>query len=107
MNRVLPLLIALSAAASAASVTLQPGQTGQLGDRKITVLRVQDSRCAPGVQCIRAGELVAKVLMGEQGRFHFLTLQLPEEKNAVWRGVRLEQATFDKQPRLSFTDERR
>ncbi|AXG98100.1 hypothetical protein DVJ83_01780 [Deinococcus wulumuqiensis] len=100
-------MIALSAAASAVSVTLQPGQTGQLADKKITVLRVQDSRCAPGVQCIRAGELVAKVLMSEQGRCRFLTLQLPEEKNAEWRGVRLGQATFGKQPRLTFTDERR
>lgn len=98
-------LLTLSVSAAAASVTLQPGQTGPLADKKITVLRVQDSRCAPDVRCIRAGELVAKVLVSEQGRFRFLTLQLPEETNAVWRGVRLEQATFGQRPQLTFTDE--
>ena len=98
-------LLSLLASAGAASVTLHPGETGRLGPRQLTVLRVQDSRCAPGVQCVRAGELVAKVLVSEQGRLRFLTLQLPEENNAVWRGVRLEQATFGQRPQLTFTDE--
>lgn len=104
MKRMLPLLLAASSCASAASVTLHAGQTGQLGDQKITVLSVRDSRCQPGTQCIRAGEIVAKVLVSGR-KLRFLTLQFPEAKNAVWAGVRLSEATFERQPKLTFTDE--
>ena len=106
MKKLLPLLLGLSAAASAASVTLQPGQTGRLAGQKVTVLRVNDSRCQPGTQCIRAGELQARVLVSEKGRFRLLTLQFPEARNATWAGLRLSAATFDRLPKLTFTDER-
>ncbi|AAF11478.1 hypothetical protein E5E91_09910 [Deinococcus radiodurans R1 = ATCC 13939 = DSM 20539] len=106
MNKVLPLLLSLSAAASAASVTLQPGQTGRLAGQKVTVLRVNDSRCQPGTQCIRAGEIQARVLVAEKGRFRLLTLQFPEARNTPWAGLRLSAATFDRLPKLTFTDGR-
>ena len=105
MKTVFPLLFALSASASAASVTLAPGQTGNLAGQKITVLSVRDSRCQPGTQCIRAGEIVAKVLVSEKGKLRFLTLQFPAARNAAWAGLRLSGATFARQPKLTFTDE--
>ena len=72
----------------------------------ITVLRVNDSRCQPGTQCIRAGEIQARVLVAEKGRFRLLTLQFPEARNTPWAGLRMSAATFDRLPKLTFTDGR-
>lgn len=91
--------------ASAASVTLRAGQTGTLGERTLTVVRVQDSRCPPGKQCIWAGEIVAKVLVRSGSRVSFLTLKRPAGPEAVPGSLRLSEASFDRVPRLTFTDE--
>ena len=97
--------LATLSAASAARVTLTPGQTGLLGERKLTVLSVQDNRCPPAANCIRAGEIIVKLLATQGHKSSFVVLQLPAAKNSGWSGVRLDAATFDKQPRLTFTDE--
>lgn len=113
-----PLLLAACGAASAATLTLSPGQTGRLGDFTLTVLRVQDSRCRPDVQCIQAGELKASVLVSRGNRLALLRLVPPGSPSGFiplavwihdppwWRGLRLKEATFDQPPRLTFTDER-
>ncbi|WP_412026758.1 hypothetical protein [Deinococcus yunweiensis] len=94
MKRLLPLLLlACSSLASAATVTLSPGQTGRLGDQTVTLLRVQDSRCPINARCIRAGELTATVLVGQGRRLRLLTLQLPETTTSPWAGVGLTWAS--------------
>lgn len=110
-RRLLPLLLASLGAASAATLTLSPGQTGRLGDFTLTLLRVQDSRCRPGVQCIQAGELKASVLVRRGDRLALLHMTLPEPRVTSAIGgwflpVRLREATFERLPRLTFTDER-
>ncbi|MPY67115.1 hypothetical protein F8S09_10490 [Deinococcus sp. SDU3-2] len=103
------LLLALVGTASAATLQLQPGQTGRLGEFTLTVLRVQDSRCRPDVQCIQAGELRASVLVRRGDRFALLHMTLPEQGvTSVADGwdlpVRLREAAFGRLPRLTFTD---
>jgi len=105
----LPLLLAACGTASAATLTLLPGQTGRLGDFTLTVLRVQDSRCRPEVQCIRAGELQASVVVRRGQRLALLRMTLPEPlvTSAIdgwYLPVRLREATFDRPPRLTFWD---
>lgn len=101
MRFLIPLLF-LSAPATAANVTLQNGQTGTLGDQKLIVLSVKDSRCPINARCIRAGELVAKVLVSQGNRLRLLTLQFPEAPNTTWTGLRIsaatEKATTDHSP---------
>ena len=109
-----PLMLTLlltSPFASAASVTLQRGQTGTLGNQKVTVISVQDNRCPINARCIRAGELITKLLVKQNGKLHFLTLQLPEAPNTAWTGLRIAEApgkaTSDRTPvQITFTDVR-
>ncbi|WP_104989498.1 hypothetical protein [Deinococcus sp. NW-56] len=102
-------LLALAGTAGAATLQLQPGQTGRLGEFTLTVLRVQDSRCRPDVQCIQAGELRASVLVRRGDRLALLHMTLPEPRvtsaiDGWYLPVRLREATFERLPRLTFTD---
>ncbi|GHF76889.1 hypothetical protein [Deinococcus ficus] len=97
-------------AASAATLTLSAGQTGQLGDQRVTVVRVQDNRCPINARCIRAGELIVKVLVGQGRTLRFLTLELPAPQDAVWKGLRVlsapGRATNDRRPvPVTFSDQ--
>lgn len=99
-----------SSVASAASVTLQRGQTATLGHQTVTVVSVQDNRCPINARCVRAGELLAKVLVKHSGRLRFLTLQYPEAPSTAWPGLRISEApgraTDDRTPvQITFTDE--
>lgn len=111
MTRLISLLtLCTMSVASAASVTLAPGQTGRLGDRTITVLRVSDSRCPINARCIQAGELVASVLVGRGQTAQLLKLRLPGAPNTAWPGLRIAAATDieigKRQPlRITFSDE--
>ncbi len=102
----------LSAQASAASVSLQNGQTGQLGNQKIVVLSVKDSRCPMNARCIRAGELVATVLVSQDNHLRLVKLQTPEKPNTAWAGLRISEASQrlpdDKKTplKVTFSDER-
>lgn len=103
-----PLL--LLGTASAATVTLQAGQTGPLGGQTLTVLSVQDSRCPVDVQCVRAGEVRASVLVRQSGHLRLLRLQLPDGTGTDWAGVRLSAANPKTTParapaQLTFSDE--
>lgn len=76
MNRLLStLLLASITSASAATVTLQAGQTGMLGDTRLTVIRVQDNRCPINVMCVRLGEIKVSVLATKGNQTHFLKLE--------------------------------
>ncbi|RJF73720.1 hypothetical protein D3875_12570 [Deinococcus cavernae] len=104
-------MLLTSSFASAATVTLQRGQTGMLGRQQVTVISVQDNRCPMNARCIRAGELIAKVLVKQEGRWRFLTLQTPENAGTVWAGLRIADAagklTTDRTPvQITFTDEK-
>ena len=86
MRLLLCLVALLGGVAGAARVELSPGKTVKLSGRQVTLLRVQDSRCPPDVQCIWAGELSATLLIvaapGEAGpRTRFLRLTLPAGPN--------------------------
>ena len=112
MSRLLPLFALLSLSlACAASLTLAPGQTGTLGDRTITVLRVSDSRCPINARCIQAGELVASVLVRQGRTAQLLKLRLPEAFDTAWTGLRIASATEIEAGRraplrISFSDDR-
>lgn len=94
MKRLLPLLaLGVASCASAGAVILGPGQTGELGDGKITVMRVQDSRCPQGVMCIQAGELKVSVLYSMKGSSKLLKLTFPAAVNTPWQGVRIVSAS--------------
>ncbi|WP_198170655.1 hypothetical protein [Deinococcus arboris] len=88
------LTLLLPASAHAATLDLHLGQTGQLGSRTLTLLRVQDSRCPINARCVRAGELQASVLVTEAGRTRLLRLVWPEPGNQpAVTGVRVSRAT--------------
>ncbi len=102
-------LALLACVAGAARVDLVPGQTAELGGRQVTLLRVQDSRCPPGVQCVRAGELSASLLVvaapGEAGpRTRLLRLTLPAGPNIGQGELHLVDATFGRPPRVGLSD---
>ncbi|MEF2277139.1 hypothetical protein V3W47_02435 [Deinococcus sp. YIM 134068] len=102
-----PLMLAAVGVANAATLTLSPGQTGRLGDFTLTVLRVQDSRCRPDVQCVQAGELRASVLAREGNHVALLHFSLPAPLvttaiDGRWLELRLEASTYDRPPRLTF-----
>lgn len=117
-RRLAAALLTLAGTASAATLQLQPGQTGRLGEFTLTVLRVRGSRCRPDVQCIQAGELRASVLVQRGDRLALLRLVPPGSPSGFiplavwvhdppwWRGLRLKEATFDQPPRLTFANER-
>ena len=108
------MLALLLPSAGAASVTLMAGQTGALGAQKVTLLRVRDSRCPQGVQCITAGELVAAVFLHASAgkRPQFLELTFPERPNTPRTALRItgaaERRPGDRRPvAVSLSDERR
>ena len=110
MRPFLCLLALLGSVAGAARVDLVPGQTAKLGGRQVTLLRVQDSRCPPDVQCIRAGELTASLLVaqapGEPGpRTRLLRLTLPAGPNMGQGELHLVAATFGHPPRVTLSDD--
>ncbi|GHF39105.1 hypothetical protein HNQ07_001785 [Deinococcus metalli] len=93
MKRLLSLLLlAGTSLAGAASVTLTPGQTGHLGTRTVTLLRVQDSRCPINARCVRAGELKATLLVGEGRRVRLVRVQFPAVGGA-WPGLGISGAS--------------
>ncbi|GHF95461.1 hypothetical protein GCM10017783_04210 [Deinococcus piscis] len=59
------------------SVQLRPGELGTLGQARVALLSVNDSRCPEGVACIWAGEVQARVLLIEKGRWRLLRLKWP------------------------------
>lgn len=110
MRYALLTLLLGASTASAASMTLQRGQTGTLGNRTITVISVQDSRCPINARCIRAGELTAKLLVKQNGQLRFLAFQYPEP-NTPQAGLHIAdapgKATGDRTPvQITFTDEK-
>ena len=93
MKRFLSVLVlGLASWAPAATLTLTPGQTGQLGQQTVTLIRVQDSRCPINARCIRAGELKATLLVSAGHRVRLVHVQLPAG-NAAWAGVGITRAT--------------
>lgn len=100
----LPLLAGCTTVRPNTVLTLERGQTGGLGRKTITLLTVQDSRCRPGAKCVWAGELVAQVRVMEGRSVSTLFLRLPEPKNAVWPGLRILRASFDRSPRVTLTN---
>lgn len=85
------------------AVTLQPGGRVVLPDgaglRYVEV--VADSRCPPGVNCIRAGDAEVRFeLETASGEVRPLTLNIPERPSAIagdWRVV-LQQLAFGEAP---------
>ena len=106
---ILPALFA-SAAAGAATLTLQSGETGTLGKAQVTLLRLEDSRCPTDAQCIRAGELRLSLLVTEGGRSRFLKLSWPEAGNVPQAGgIRVlkvpgRKASDRRAPPVTLTD---
>lgn len=85
-------------------LTLTEGQSGKLGNRTLTLLKVQDSRCPVGMDCVWAGDLVAEVRVVLNRKTSTLTLRLPNDTDIEWPGVRIESATQDKPVKVTFTD---
>ncbi len=117
MKRFLVTTLLLASTASAATVTLQAGQTGMLGETKIPVLRVEDNRCPINAMCVRLGEIKVSVLASKGNQVHFLKLErtfagdegrVPENAANVY--ILSVSPKQDPQPRetpmITFTDER-
>ena len=110
-NLLLPLLLATTVtSASAASVTLQNGQTGTLGDQKIIVLSVKDSRCPMNARCVQAGDLQVTVLVSKNNRLQLLKLKYPPQNDAPVAGLHISGASENmagsKTPiRVTFSDQ--
>lgn len=106
------LAMTLCTSASAAALTLQAGQTGQLGSKQITLLSLKDSRCPINAICIQMGDLTASVLISEKNTLRFAKLKYPEAKNITWTGLRISEATSrldgakDRVIKVTFSDER-
>ena len=107
-------LLPLTTFASAATLTLTPGQTGTLGDRQVTLLRAQDSRCPINAICVRPGELTLSVLVTRAGHAQFLKIQWPEARNEPTgpAGVRVTEVPGrqdgSREPlRVTFSDDAR
>ena len=104
------LVTSLGGVAGAARTELSPGQTTRLGGRQVTLLRVQDSRCPPDVQCIWAGELSATLLVvaapGEAGpRTRFLRLTLPAGPNRGQGELHLVASAAGEPLRVTLSDD--
>lgn len=67
----------------------------RISAQKLTLLRVRDSRCPQGVQCITAGELVTTVFLhaGAGQRAQLLELTFPERPNTPQTALRITGAT--------------
>lgn len=84
--------LALLGSAHAATLDLKVGQSGNLGDATVTLLRTQDSRCPMNARCIQAGDLVASVLVREGSRVRLLRLNL-SDTTAQSAGLHISGAT--------------
>lgn len=107
-------IVALGACASGGSTgatpgqafSLSPGESVQLPDRAtLRYVRVsQDSRCPPGVQCIRAGDAdVVFEFTPAGGHASEVNVNLPESPDAAmqaWR-LRLLSLEFGDAPRAT------
>lgn len=108
-------LYALSACASTGPIVAQPGQPLQLAPGQSATLSdrstlryvevTADSRCPPGVQCIRAGDAsVAFELVpagsGDAKAFELNTVESPTTTIAGWR-VRLLDLEFSDKPKVT------
>ena len=90
-----------------AQLTLSAGQTGKLGFQTVTLLKVMDSRCPPGMQCAWAGDVAAEVRvvkLREQDAKTY-TLRLPADPEQAWPGLRILSATQGDPVRITFTDQ--
>lgn len=77
------LTLLASSAASAATVTLQRGQTAMLGDSQVTLISLKDSRCPMNARCIQAGELTVSVLVSKDSHLRLLKLTYPPQDGAA------------------------
>ncbi|GGM09667.1 hypothetical protein [Deinococcus aerophilus] len=102
---------ASASGASAATLTLQAGQSALVGDTRVTLLRVNDSRCPPRAQCIVAGNVAARIFVvrGSSARLYTVLLPGPTVQTAAG-ALRLSAATGPQEdrrpPRLTFTVKR-
>lgn len=89
-------------------LTLTAGQTGKLGVQTVTLLKVMDSRCQPGVQCVWAGDVAAevRVVKMREKDARTYTLRLPVDPNEAWPGLRILSATQDNPVKITFTDQK-
>lgn len=109
LRSLLPLLVCLLGAASAAQTTVAPGQLRPVGERSVLVLSVEDSCCPAGTQCIWAGEVKADVLVMGKGRWQLEHLRWTpgQESNASASQLRIRQVTGEGDDlRLTLSDER-
>ena len=103
MRPLLPVLLLLASPAGAAQVTLREGEAGQLGARRIEVLRVQDWRCGPGADC--PAYVAAQVRVHQEAQTSLLILRTPEERLPRWSGVGVAGITAGASPEVTLTDQ--
>jgi hypothetical protein len=105
---VLGLGLLFCSGASAATLTLQAGQSALVGNTRVTLLRVSDSRCPPRAQCIVAGRVTARIFVvrGSSARLYTVFLPGPAVQTAAG-ALRLSAATGPQDnrrpPQLTFT----
>lgn len=85
-------------------LTLSEGQTGKLGFQTVTLLKMLDSRCPAGVQCVWAGDVVTEVRVTRGREVNNLTLRFPHDLNSEWKGLRIENVTQTAPLKVTFTD---
>lgn len=85
-------------------VTLMEGQRGKVGLQTVTLLKVLDNRCPPGVQCVWAGDVVAEVQVVKGRSTSNLTLRFPHDKDSEWQGLRIENVSLTAPLKVTFTD---
>jgi hypothetical protein len=88
----------------AEQVTLQRGQTGRLGGRRVTVQGWETVRCLPQVLCVRPEWSYVYVDVESGPTRTGLALEYP--RVPVWPGLALIRATAEQNPTLTFTDTR-
>lgn len=104
-----PLAVCLLGVASAAQVTVAPGQLRPVGEQSVLVLSVQDSRCPAGTQCIWAGKVEAEVLVIGKGRWQLEHLRWApgDEKSAAASQPHIREVVGTGDGlRLTLSDER-
>lgn len=90
-------------AASAASVTLEAGQTITAGGAKITLLRFTDSRCPERAICVMAGNVKASLFVVREKSARLYTVYLPGVPVQTLAGkVELKAATRGVGQKLRF-----
>lgn len=112
MKRLTTLLVPVLASGLLASctmlpsgrVTLMEGQRGKIGLQTVTLLKVLDNRCPPGVQCVWAGDVVAEVRVVKGRNTSDLTLRFPHDRDSEWQGLRIENVSLTAPLKVTFTD---